>query len=159
MTEIFFYHLSGQTLERTLPALLEKSLERGWRAVVQAGSEERVEALDAHLWTFRDESFLPHGTWREPSASEQPILLTAHTDNPSCADVRFLIDGASLPKDIASYRRIIVLFDGQDAGALQDARARWHECNALGLAVTYWQPGPAGRWQRVDSIGAPDGSA
>ena len=85
MTEVLFYHLQRQPLERVLPALLEKSLERGWRVVVQAASEERVEALDAHLWTFRDDSFLPHGTWREAQAREQPILLTVNDDNPNGA--------------------------------------------------------------------------
>ena len=76
MTEVLFYHLHRQPLERVLPTLLERSLERGWRVVVQAASEERVEALDAHLWTYRDDSFLPHGTAREAEAREQPILLT-----------------------------------------------------------------------------------
>ena len=76
MTEILFYHLQRHPLERVLPALVEKSLERGWRVVVQAASEERIEALDAHLWIFRDDSFLPHGTWREAEAAEQPVLLT-----------------------------------------------------------------------------------
>ena len=77
MTEILFYHLKGQTPEQVLPALLQKSLDRGWRVVVQASSEERIEALDAHLWTWRDDSFLPHGTWREAEAAHQPILLDA----------------------------------------------------------------------------------
>src|SRR5919205_246230 len=65
MTEVWFYHLQGQPLERVLPNLLERSLERGWRIVVQAASDERVEALDAHLWTYRDDAFLPHGTDRD----------------------------------------------------------------------------------------------
>src|ERR1700745_2210548 len=99
MTEILSYQLQRQPLERVLPTLLEKSLERGWRVIVQTASEERVEALDAHLWTFRDDSFLPHGTWREREASEQPVLLTVHDDNPNRASVRFLIDGAPLPAD------------------------------------------------------------
>ncbi len=86
MTEIYFYHLQHQPLERVLPTLLEKSLERGWRVVVQAASEERVEALDAHLWTFRDDSFLPHGTHKQPEAEQQPILLTVNDDNPNKAD-------------------------------------------------------------------------
>ena len=94
MTEILFYHLKGQTPEQVLPALLQKSLERGWRVVVQASSEERIEALDAHLWTWRDDTFLPHGTWRDAEAAEQPILLTLNEDNPNGAVVRFLIDGA-----------------------------------------------------------------
>ena len=68
-----------------MPALLEKSLERGWRVVVQASSEERVDALDAHLWTWRDDFFLPHGTARQGGGPHQPILLTVSDDNPNGA--------------------------------------------------------------------------
>ena len=94
MTEILFYQLKGQTPEQVLPALLAKSLERGWRVVVQASSDERVEALDAHLWTWRDDAFLPHGTWRDAEAAEHPIVLTVNDENPNRATVRFLVDGA-----------------------------------------------------------------
>ena len=83
MTEILFYQLNGQTLEQVLPPLIARSLERGWRVAVQASSDERVEALDAHLWTWRDDAFLPHGTWREAEAAEQPVLLTVNGDNPN----------------------------------------------------------------------------
>ena len=76
VTEVYFYHLERRTLEDVLPTLLERSLERGWRAAVQAASEERVEALDTLLWTYREESFLPHGTARDGRASAQPIYLT-----------------------------------------------------------------------------------
>jgi DNA polymerase-3 subunit chi len=148
MTEILFYHLQHQPLERVLPALLEKSLERGWRVIVQTASEERVEALDAHLWTFRDDSFLPHGTWREREASEQPVLLTVHDDNPNRASVRFLIDGAPLPADAGAYQRLVLIFDGQDPDAVAAARTRWSDAKAQGFEVTYWQPDEEGRWQR-----------
>ena len=148
MTEILFYHLQRQPLERVLPSLLEKSLARGWRVVVQVASEERAEALDAHLWTFRDDSFLPHGTWREAEAREQPILFTIHADNPNGASVRFLLDGAPLPQDAAAYDRVVLLFDGEDPDAVDAARARWSEAKQSGFDVTYWQPDDSGRWQR-----------
>ena len=148
MTEILFYHLQHQPLERVLPALLEKSLERGWRVVVQTASEERAEALDAHLWTYRDDSFLPHGTWRESDGREQPILLTVHDDNLNGARVRFLIDGAPLPADVAAYDRIVLIFNGEDPDAVDAARARWSEAKRNGSEVTYWQPDERGRWQR-----------
>ena len=148
MTEILFYHLHRQPLERVLPTLLQKSIERGWRVVVQASSEERVAALDAHLWTFREDSFLPHGTAREAEAREQPILLTVDDDNPNGANVRFLLDGTGVPADAAAYQRIVLLFDGEDPDALAAARARWSEAKAAGFDVTYWQPDEDGRWQR-----------
>jgi DNA polymerase-3 subunit chi len=148
MTEILFYHLQRQPLENVLPTLLEKSLARGWRVVVQAASEERAEALDGHLWTFRDDSFLPHATWREAEASQQPILLTVSGDNPNGANVRFLLDGVGLPADVAAYERIVLLFDGEDPDAVAAARARWSEAKQNGCEVTYWQPDENGRWQR-----------
>ena len=148
MTEILFYHLQRHPLERVLLALVEKSLERGWRVVVQAASEERVEALDAHLWIFRDDSFLPHGTWREAEAAEQPVLLTVHDSNPNGAAVRFLVDGAPVPVDAAGYERIVLLVDGNDPDAVAAARERWSEGKAKGFEVTYWQADENGRWQR-----------
>ena len=149
MTEMLFYHLEHQPLERVLPTLLEKSLERGWRVVVQASSEERIEALDAHLWTFRDDSFLPHGTWREAEARSQPILLTVNPDNPNGATVRFLIEGAMIPEDAEAYQRIVLIFDGEDPEAVAGARARWSEGKAQGFEVAYWQTDERGRWQKM----------
>jgi len=148
VTEILFYHLQRQPLEKVLPSLLEKSLARGWRVVVQAASEERVEALDAHLWTYRDDAFLPHGTDREPETGSQPVLLTTRDDNPNGAEVRFLVDGVAVPADAASYQRIVLLFDGEDPDAVAAARARWSEAKAQGVAATYWQADEQGRWQR-----------
>jgi DNA polymerase III subunit chi len=148
MTEVLFYHLQAQPVERVLPVLLEKSLERGWRVVVHSSSEERVDALDAHLWTFRDDSFVPHGTFREPTAAEQPVLLTVEEHNPNGAAVRFLIDRAPIPEDAAQYERLVLMFDGTDDEAVAAARQRWQVAKAKGFAVTYWQADDNGRWQR-----------
>ena len=131
MTEVLFYHLQNMSLESVLPSLLEKSLERGWRVVVQSTSQERADALDAHLWTYRDDSFLPHATWRAGDAQDQPIVLVVEEGNPNRANVRFLI-----------------VFNGDDGEALALARGAWTDCKARGFEVTYWQPDERGRWQR-----------
>jgi DNA polymerase-3 subunit chi len=147
VTEILFYHLQGgQRLDGILPGLLERSLGRGWRVVVQGASEERMEALDAHLWTYRDDSFLPHGTWRETEAAAQPILLTMTESNPNDASVRFLIDGALLPPDAEAYERLVLVFDGEDDDAVAAARAQWAAAKERGFEATYWQPDDSGRW-------------
>ena len=148
MTEILFYHLKGQTLEQVLPALLQKSLERGWRVVVQAASEERLDVLDAHLWTWRDDSFLPHGVWRDSEASAQPVLLTVNEENPNGAAVRFLVEGAPIPGDASSYERVVLVFNGEDPEAVEAARTRWSDAKSAGFEVTYWQSDERGRWQR-----------
>jgi DNA polymerase-3 subunit chi len=148
MTEMLFYHLQGKKLEGVLPELLEKSVERGWKVIVQGASEERIEALDAHLWTYRDDGFLPHGTWREPDSEAQPVLLTVNDGNANAACVRFLIDGAPMPADAAAYRRIVLVFNGDDEDAVAAARAHWTEAKAKGFETTYWQPDEQGRWAK-----------
>jgi len=148
MTEVLFYHLQDATLENVLPPLLEKSLERGWRVVVQSTSEERMEALDAHLWTYRDDSFLPHATWRVADACDQPIVLAVEESNPNQASVRFLIDNAALPADSERYERVVLVFNGDDPDAVAAARAAWKDSKSRGFEVTYWQPDERGRWQR-----------
>ena len=146
MTEVRFYHLLEQRLERVLPQLLEISLDRGWRVVVQAASDERIEALDAHLWTYREDSFLPHGTSRNPDAADQPVLLTAGESNANNANVRFLIDGAPLPEDAAQYDRLVLIFDGTDDTAVARAREQWSQAKEQGFDASYWQPDDGGRW-------------
>jgi DNA polymerase-3 subunit chi len=160
MTEVLFYHLQNMSLESVLPPLLEKSLERGWRVVVQSTSPERTEALDAHLWTYRDDSFLPHTTWRAGDAGhagdagrtgdmqDQPIVLAVEEGNPNRANVRFLIDNAALPADSDAYDRMVLVFNGEDSDALAVARDAWKDCKARGFEVTYWQADERGRWQR-----------
>jgi DNA polymerase-3 subunit chi len=148
MTEVLFYHLQNMTVENVLPPLLEKSLERGWRVVVQSTSPERADALDAHLWTYRDDSFLPHATWRVSDAADQPIVLAVEEDNPNGANVRFLVDSAALPQDAQSYERMVLLFNGDDPDALALARSAWTDCKTKGFDVTYWQADERGRWQR-----------
>jgi DNA polymerase-3 subunit chi len=147
MTDVLFYHLTESTLEDALPGLLERSVQRGWRVVVQTGSEERRDALDSHLWTFRDDAFLAHAPDNEPHAADQPILLTTSVESLNSAQIRFLVDGAS-PPDLGTYERAVFMFDGHDADQLEAAREHWKAMKSAGHAVTYWQQTPDRRWER-----------
>jgi DNA polymerase-3 subunit chi len=147
LTEVLFYHLQRQPLEHVLPTLLERSLARGWRVVVEAGSEERVEALDAHLWTYAEVSFLPHGSAKDGDLDRQPIALVTGSSNPNAAAVRFFVDGA-LPDEVEGYDRVVLLFDGNDEDAVEAARVRWKALKAAGHDLTYWQQSDEGRWEK-----------
>jgi DNA polymerase III subunit chi len=147
LAEILFYHLQNQPLEKVLPVLLGKCLERGWNVVVQAETPERLRALDEALWSFTDDSFLPHGTEADGAPETQPILLTTTDMNPNAAEVRVLIEGAASP-DLSAYARALVLFDGSDDEALAKERERWKQLKAAGHEVTYWQQDDNGRWEK-----------
>ncbi len=148
MTEVRFYHLTRRPLEETLPVMLERTVNRDHRrAVVLAGSEERVEALNAHLWTYKDRGFLPHGSKRDGFVEKQPIWLTTSDENPNGAAVLFLTDGASSARPEA-FELVCELFDGNDEAAVAAARERWAAYKTAGHGLTYWQQTDRGGWEK-----------
>jgi DNA polymerase-3 subunit chi len=146
-SEIRFYHLQRTGLEQALPQLLEKVLERGQRAVVMAGSTERVESLNDHLWTYHDRSFLPHGSARDGNSADQPIWLTTDDERPNGADVIFLTDGATCDH-LDDFALVVEMFDGGNDLAVTAARERWSSYKTAGHALTYWQQDDRGRWSQ-----------
>ena len=150
MAEVAFYHLTARAVDSALPPLLERSLARGWRSVVQAASAARLQQLDAWLWSWRDESFLPHGAARDPDPATQPIYLTCEGDNPNDAEVRFFLECAPVAPVLGSAGaprlRAALLFDGNDSAELADARAQWKDLRELGHSLVYYQQGEDGRW-------------
>lgn len=157
MTEIRFYHLQRTTLERALPVLLEKSLERSWRAVVQMRSSERVESLNGLLWTYRNDGFLPHGSTEDGNATLQPIWLTDADENPNDANVLFLTDGA-VSENIGMFDLCCELFDDSDADTVNAARGRWSAYLTAGHHLTYWQQNDRGGWEKKAEANQPDGT-
>lgn len=147
MTEISFYHLLHTPLERALPKLVEKVLESGARAVIRTGSVERAEALSSVLWTYDQDSFVPHGTARDGNAAQQPIWITPDEENPNGAEILVLTDGA-VSSEIGAYRRCLEMFDGRDEAAVADARRRWTGYKAADHALTYWQQTERGGWEK-----------
>ena len=147
MAEVWFYHLERTSLDQALPELLEKTLAKGWRAVVRSGSRDRVEHLDGWLWSWRDDSFLPHGLDDEPQAARQPVVLTTGPGNPNGAQALFLIDGAEAgPLD--GYERCVVLVDDADEAAKASARGQFAALRREGSAVSYWKQTARGGWEK-----------
>lgn len=144
--ELWFYHLERASLDQVLPSLLEKTLANNWRALISSPDQERLDWLDQHLWQFRDDSFLAHGVSSAPRADRQPILLTTGTANENQANVVFLLDGAN-PEDFPEFERVILLFDGADAEAVQHARAVWKVAKGNDQSVRYWKQSESGTWE------------
>lgn len=147
MAELWFYQIEHSELEALLPPLIEKCLQRGWRALLRAGSEERVAALDILLWTYRDDSFLPHACSGDPA--RQPVWLTVAGGNPNGAQALFLLDSAE-PGDLSGFERACLIFDGRDPTATESARSRWKQAAEMGLASAFWRERTPGKWEKQE---------
>lgn len=149
MTETLFYHLERRSLDEVLPGLVERTLERGWRAVIRAESSERADAVDTLLWTYNEQSFLPHAQSGDGNPKRQPVLITVEDENPNDANVLFCIGGA-VPQwgAVGDLTRVILMFDGRDEDALAVARGAWKDARAAGHEVTYWKESPSGKFEK-----------
>ncbi len=143
--EVWFYHLERSDLRDVLPELLEKTLARGWRALVVSDDPDQLAALDEHLWTYRDESFLPHAISGGPMDGAQPILLSSAIDNRNGAQALFVVGGE--PGELPDVERAVVIFDGRSDEALASARRLWSRMKGEGRPVVYWRQSDRG-WTR-----------
>lgn len=148
MTAIQFYHLTATPLERALPKLLEKAYGGGFRTLLVAESEERVEQLNQNLWTYGQNSFLPHGSAKDGNAGQQPIFLSTRCEAPNNANL-LAVTGGAMPEKPEAFERILDIFDGNDPQALEKARARWTAYKNAGHNLTYLRQNDAGGWEKA----------
>lgn len=146
--EIWFYHLERSTLDQVLPELLDRTLQRGWRARVRVADPDLREHIDERLWTWRDESFLAHGLADQPHAERQPILLTAGNENLNRSQALFIVDGSEMSPN-EEFERCFIIFDGRDDTALTTARERWKTLKGQGATLAYWKQSDEGRWEKA----------
>jgi DNA polymerase-3 subunit chi len=149
MTEVWFYQLQRRRLEQVLPSLVERVRQRGWRAVIQMATPERLAAIDDLLWTYAEDSFLPHGAAKDGDPAMQPVWLTLGDENANGAQARFLLEGVeAAPFVDQGYERLMVLFDGRDDGFLANARGQWRCLRQTKADLTFWAETEEGGWQR-----------
>jgi len=145
MSRVDFYHLQKSPLERALPELLERVIANDLKAVVVAGSEARVQDLDSLLWSYRADSWLPHGSIEQGASESHPIWLTSKLENPNAAEVLVITEGVDI-FDVKDFSRCLDLFDGTMGAEVEAARGRWKKAKDEGHDLIYWQQDENGRW-------------
>ncbi len=144
--EYWFYHLEASTIEGVLPGLLEKTRQKGWRALVKL-PEAQLKEMDDYLWTYKDDSFLPHGRDDEPMADQQPITLSSTAQIAAGHDAVFLLGGAEI-SDMTGVERAMVMINGRSQEDVQRERARWKALKNTGATLSYYQQNERGGWEK-----------
>lgn len=113
MPQVDFYIIkdnSPQLALRTACSIAEKALQAGIKAHIQT-SDSNTEKLDALLWTFRDQSFVPHEI-HPPSFAACPITIGSEGGS---NEIQMLINISNeLPENIDKFQRIAEVIDNHD---------------------------------------------
>jgi len=148
-TEIRFYHLQTQSLDRALPALVAKAYSGGHRIHIRAANDKIAKTLSDAIWAHGQNSFIPHGTDKDGSAAHQPIWISANEENANNAGTIIITNGAEiLPEAAKDFTLICDMFDGNNGEAVNAARARWKNYKEMELPLTYWQQNERGGWDQ-----------
>jgi DNA polymerase-3 subunit chi len=151
MAELRIYHLTAQSVTDGLPGLLHTAVARNLRCHVYVPDDNRSEKIADHLWTHRQDSFLPHGTKKDGLAEHQPIWISPDLKTPNNADVRFVIQGAEIEvDDLDEIDLTCILFDESDRDARQKARRLWTDSDEIdGLSRIYYRQDDNGKWHEA----------
>ncbi len=145
--DIKFYHLQRQTLDEALPKLMERVQGAGLKAVVKVANDDVCTALDKALWSYREDSFLPHDKAGCDHPEDQIVYLTTGDENPNGSTCLVLVDAVE-SSDYAGYDRLMYMFDGRNADVVTKAREDWKTFKDGGFEMSYWQQTEQGGWEK-----------
>ncbi|WP_133511914.1 DNA polymerase III subunit chi [Candidatus Thiosymbion oneisti] len=126
MTRIDFYSLKEPSRgDRFLLAcrLVERIYGTGQRTLIQVPDREQARHLDRLLWTFRQQSFLPHGLVNDSDRALTPILI-GHGEDPGEENQVLINLSLEVPAFFERFERLCELID-QDSNVRETGRKRY----------------------------------
>ena len=137
MTRVDFYILGSSAPpegpERVACRLAEKAWQAGHSVLIQTSSETAAQRMDDLLWTYRAESFVPHGLY--PDASDQrPPVLVGHGAEPNGSMDVLINLTQTVPAYYGSFARIAEVVGGaHEARELGRERYRFYRNHGCSL--------------------------
>lgn len=144
--DVYFYHLTRQTINEALVPLLNKCLDNNWRVLVRGTDLSLLEALDEKLWEGSDNIFLPHGLWGGPHDLDQPILLVPEGQTTPHDCLICISDASVTIKEVSAAKRVCIIFQDDSPKDVEHARNQWKSLTDEGLTAKYWDQ-LSGNWE------------
>lgn len=97
--------------------LLEKAYNRGHRVFVYCEHANDAERIDDLLWTFKDDSFIPHNLQGEGPEPSPPIQIGYSTEPRGFNDILLNLS-TTIPPFFTKFRRIMEIVVADDAAKI-----------------------------------------
>ncbi len=147
MTQIIFYSTAPFQVEKTLFTLLEKSLEKGNKSLLLFKDKEKCLSINEQLWTYKQNSFLPHISEDDQIYDniDIPVYLSTKNENPFKAELLFSIDGF-LPDNIDHFERVIIIIDVNDELLNEKYKNYYLDINKNFEDIVFYKSDDNGKW-------------
>ena len=135
-TRVDFYLLASQEADaRWLYAcrLIEKAYQKGHRVYVLCANRSEAELLDELLWTFKDDSFIPHNLQGEGPEPPPPVHIAYDQEPKGFNDILLNLTQA-IPPCFRVFKRVMELVSNEEA-LKEQGRVRYKEYRARGCVL------------------------
>jgi DNA polymerase III subunit chi len=138
MTEINFYSLAPDSRGEQL-LLACRLVERIWatklRILIYCPEQVVAQSLNRLLWTFRQDSFLPHGFYNRVDPVWTPVLISS--DGRPETECQVLINLSSeIPSFVDRFARVCEIIDN-DSLNIHAGRERFRRYRERGYSLVH----------------------
>ena len=139
--EIVFIVLNSAVKSRIVCDLAEKCYLNNQRVVIYMKSEEDCKEIDSLLWTWKQQSFIPHKCLESLSVSQnEPIVLTTSIESVADYDTVLLVD--PLPMEtVSQFSTVIEFAEKYDTQGIELSRKRYKLYKDQNFNIKTLRPG------------------
>tara|TARA_Y100001001_G_scaffold108977_1_gene106722 strand:+ start:396 stop:824 length:429 start_codon:yes stop_codon:yes gene_type:complete len=135
--QVFFHYFektSGRDLLVYICRLVEKGYKQGSKPIyIHFDSENEAKEFDSLLWTFRQESFIPHTLLGHPEQEKTPVIIGWDTNQIETAEALINVS-QDIPRASKSTSKIHEIV-GNDENKKNKAREKWKAYKANGSII------------------------
>ena len=139
LEKAYFYNSSHRNVVADTSWLIEKLFKEKNRILVFCKDLETVEVIDAFLWAYKEDGYVPHSIATKEKSSVCPILITSDIHKEYDHNVLLALSGVLIEeKDWRKFSRAYYFFDDQENKEKANAREMWKSFSSLNIVCKYW---------------------
>ena len=140
MSEIYFYNTSSRDFLRDITLLIERLYLLEHKVIVLCPDNNVSAIVDDYLWSYKDESFLPHSIADQDHSELDSIIISSHQLNLDFYKILIVFKGSSISFDYSNnFEKVYYFFDDNSNDEREIARTLWKEAKKSGTKCKYWQ--------------------
>jgi DNA polymerase-3 subunit chi len=139
LEKAFFYNSARRETVKDIVKLTEKLYKKNNFILLYCADQETVDALDEYLWSYSEDSFIPHSKKNNEKKSLYPILVTDEILNDHEHNILLALNGVLIKEtDWPKFNKVYYFFDDQNHEERENARSMWKSFSSLEIDCRYW---------------------
>ena len=140
MKEFFFYNITARDAFKDSAILIEKLFKQRIKVLILCADDEVTSFFDDFLWSFKEESFMPHKVLDRDASQLETIIISKKQLTMEDFKTLIVLKGSIVNTDYCNrFEKTYYFFDDNNDDEKKLARNLWREAVKLGTRCKYWK--------------------